>query len=197
MKHLTKTLESATRKKIDIILSNLGWNVDEYSESCNVFTERAKTIDQNKKFRGKKPDYILYKSGTDKPIAIIETKRIGQSLKKALSQAIDYYAAPLGVHIVFVTDGSIVEPYDTRSKEQLKLDDATITDLLTEKQLLKFVESGSSIFSPEKVTHTKRELIKIFSEANDLLRKEGIREGIERFAEFSNLLFLKIISEIE
>ena len=30
-----------------------------------------------------------------------------------------------------------------------------------------------------------------------MLRKEGIREGIERFAEFSNLLFLKLISEIE
>ena len=52
-------------------------------------------------------------------------------------------------------------------------------------------------FSPERVTHTKRELINIFSEANDLLREEGMREGIERFTEFSNLLFLKLISEIE
>ena len=83
MKHLTNTLESATRKKIDIIMSNLGWNVNEHSKDCNVFTERAKTIEQNKKFKGKKPDYVLYKSGTDKPIAIIETKRVGQSLKKA------------------------------------------------------------------------------------------------------------------
>lgn len=197
MKSLTKTLESATRKKIDIILSNLGWNVDEHSKSCNVFTERAKTVEQNKKFKGRKPDYVLYKSQTDKPIAIIETKRIGQSLKKALGQAIDCYAKPLGVFIVFVTDGSIVETYDIRSGEPLKLDDTITTDLLTEKQLLKFVEFGSSIFSPEKVVHTKRELIKIFSEANDFLRKEGIREGIERFAEFSNLLFLKLISEIE
>lgn len=45
MKHLTKTLESATRKKIDIIMSNLGWNVNEHSKDCNVFTERAKTVD--------------------------------------------------------------------------------------------------------------------------------------------------------
>ncbi len=35
----TKTLESATRKKIDLILVNLGWNTDETSPDCNVFTE--------------------------------------------------------------------------------------------------------------------------------------------------------------
>lgn len=197
MKHLTKTLESATRKKIDIILSNLGWNVDEHSKSCNVFTERAKTVEQNKKFKGRKPDYVLYKSKTDRPLAIIETKRAGQSLKKALNQAVEFYAVPLSIPIVFVTDGSIVETYDVRNGEQLKLDEVLITEFLTEKKLLKFVELGSSVFSPEKVSHTKRELIKIFSEANDLLRKEGIREGIERFTEFSNLLFLKLISEIE
>ena len=39
--------------------------------------------------------------------------------------------------------------------------------------------------------------MEIFKDANDLLRKEGLREGIERFSEFSNLLFLKLISEIE
>ena len=37
----------------------------------------------------------------------------------------------------------------------------------------------------------------IFSQANSLLRKEGLRAGLERFSEFSNLLFLKLISEIE
>lgn len=30
-----------------------------------------------------------------------------------------------------------------------------------------------------------------------MLRKEGLREGIERFTEFSNILFLKLVSEIE
>ena len=42
-----------------------------------------------------------------------------------------------------------------------------------------------------------RELIDIFSYANDLLRQEGMREGVERFLEFSNLLFFKLIDEIE
>lgn len=197
MAYFTKTLESATRKKIDLILSNLGWKINEHSKDCNVFTERAKTIEQNKKFNGKKPDYVLYKTGTDEPIAIIETKRSGQSLTKALDQAINLYAKPLGISIVFVTDGSIIEAYDVRTVSNLKLDDQIITEFLSEKQLFKFIEGGAELYSPEKVTYTKRELIKIFSEANDLLRKEGIREGIERFAEFSNLLFLKLISEIE
>lgn len=53
MTYFTKTLETATRKKIDIILSNLGWNTDESSKNCNVFTERAKIVEQNKKFKGK------------------------------------------------------------------------------------------------------------------------------------------------
>jgi type I restriction enzyme M protein len=42
---------------------------------------------------------------------------------------------------------------------------------------------------------SKKEFIQIFSEANDLLRKEGIREGIERFTEFANILFVKLLSE--
>ena len=83
MTDLTKSLESATRKKIDNWLRDLGWNTDEDSSDCNVFTERAKTVDQNKKFKGKKPDYVLYKTGTDIPIGIIEAKRKGQSIDAA------------------------------------------------------------------------------------------------------------------
>jgi type I restriction enzyme M protein len=193
----TKPLETATRKKIDLILANLGWKTDESSPDCNVFTERAKTVEQNKKLKRKSPDYVLYKSNTDEPIGIIETKRSGQSLQQALDQAVKFYAIPLGMDIVFVTDGSIVESYDVRSKLNLKLDDQIITEFISEKQLLQFLEYGSQLYSPEKVIYTKRELIKIFSEAEELLRKEGMREGIERFTEFSNLLFLKLISEIE
>ncbi|MDA0063406.1 hypothetical protein OFS03_09300 [Brachyspira hyodysenteriae] len=40
-------------------------------------------------------------------------------------------------------------------------------------------------------------MITIFKETNDLLRNEGLREGVERFSEFSNILFLKLIDEIE
>ena len=44
---------------------------------------------------------------------------------------------------------------------------------------------------------SRRDLVEVFRRADDLLRCEGLRDGIERFAEFSNLLFLKIASEME
>lgn len=197
MPHLTNPLESGTRKKIDQILINLGWETNESAPKCNVYTERAKTVEQKKKFKGKKPDYVLYKTNSDTPIGIIEAKREGQNLTKALNQAIKLYAKPLGVNTIFITDGTIVETFDIRTKSNLKLDGQLITDFISEKLLLRFHSEGSEIYSPERITYTKRELIKIFSDANDLLREEGIREGIERFTEFSNLLFLKLISELE
>ena len=194
---LTDPKESATRKRIDAILNNLKWDTDESSPSCNVFTERAKTRDQQKALRGLEPDYILYQSGTDKPIAIIEAKRSGQSLEKALRQAVHQYAKPLKVDIVFVADGAIVESYDCRKGTPLRMDDDLVTTLLNEKSILRHISEGADIYTPEIIRHTKQELIQVFSEANDLLRKEGLREGVERFSEFSNLLFLKLISEIE
>ena len=197
MKKLTDPKESATRKRIDAILNNLKWETDESLPTCNVFTERAKTRDQQKALGSFEPDYILYQSGTDKPIAIIEAKRSGQSLAKAINQAIRQYAKPLKVDIIFVADGAIIESYDCRKGIPLRLDDDLVTTLLGEKQLLRHIEEGANIYTPDIVRHTKQELIQVFSEANDLLRKEGLREGIERFTEFSNLLFLKLISEIE
>lgn len=53
MTKLTKSKESATRKKIDIWLNNLRWNTDEESPDCNVFTERLKTKEQQDKLKGK------------------------------------------------------------------------------------------------------------------------------------------------
>jgi len=197
MKKLTDPKESATRKRIDAILNNLKWETDESLPTCNVFTERAKTRDQQKALGSFEPDYILYQSGTDRPIAIIEAKRSGQSLTKAIKQAVRQYAKPLKVDIIFVADGAIIESYDCRKGVPLRIDEDLVTTLLGEKQILRHIEEGANIYTPDIVRHTKQELIQVFSEANDLLRKEGLREGIERFTEFSNLLFLKLISEIE
>lgn len=197
MRKLTDPKETATRKRIDAMLNNLKWETEESSPVCNVFTERAKTRDQQKALRNYEPDYILYQSGTDKPIAVIEAKRSGQSLAKALRQAVKQYAKPLKVDIVFVADGAIIESHDCRAGVPLRMDDDLVTTLLSEKQILRHIIEGASIYTPDIIRHTKQELIQVFSEANDLLRKEGLREGIERFTEFSNLLFLKLISEIE
>lgn len=193
----TKSLETSTRKKIDLILDSLGWNTNEDSPQCNAFTERAKTKEQNKKFNGKQPDYVLYKSGTDEPIAIIEAKRKGQSIEKALEQAIEKYAKPLGIKVVFAIDGTFIKSFHIDAKKELIIDNDVVTELMSEERLLRFIKEGYSIEEvPEQVKHTREELIRIFKWANDLLRKEGLR-NLDRFVEFSNILFIKIISEIE
>jgi type I restriction enzyme M protein len=194
---LTSPLESATRTKINNWLANLGWNLDENDPKCNCFTERARTVDENHKFKGQKPDYVLYSSETLKPLAVIEAKRTGVSLEKALEQGITKYAEPLNVKIVFVTDGLFIQAYHLDDKDFLYYNSELVTEFLPERRLLLFIEGGSKIFSEKKVTHSKVELIKIFEEANDILRKDGLSEGRERFTEFSNLLFLKLISDIE
>jgi type I restriction enzyme M protein len=47
------------------------------------------------------------------------------------------------------------------------------------------------------IEYDRKELIKIFDEANNMLRGDGLRAGIERFGEFANILFLKLVSENE
>jgi type I restriction enzyme M protein len=193
----TQSLESATRKKIDNWLKELGWNTDEDSGNCNVCTERAKTRTQKDNLQGKKPDFVLYKSGSDEPIAIIEAKKKGQSIDKALEQGIKRYAKPLGVDIVFAIDGTFVNAFSVKHNKFLTIDGEPVRELLSEKRVLRFIEEGADIKeTTEKVKHSREELIKIFKWANDLLRKEGLR-NLDRFVQFSNILFIKIISEIE
>ena len=197
----TLPLESATRKEIDLILKNLGWNIDEFHKDCNVFTERVKTKKQQKQIRdlfpkGRFPDFVLYASNTDEPIAIIEAKRIGSNIKKALKQAEDY-ALCLGVKIVFAVDGGIVEAKHIDEDKYLKIDNNLVSELLSEKFINRFIEKGPEIYTPRKATKTREDLIGVFKKTDDLLREEGLREGVERFTEFSNLLFLKLIDEIE
>ena len=200
-KEYTSPLESATRKRIDEILKNLSWKTDEFGKECNVFTERTRTEEERRRIKskfpkGKFPDYVLYSSDELQPIAIIEAKRIGQDLDKALDQAKEY-AECLGVEVIFAVDGAIVEARGTKTNSRLKFDGLLVTELISEKLLLRFIREGTEISSPAIVTHTKDEIIEIFSFADNLLRQEGMREGVERFTEFSNLLFLKMIDEIE
>ena len=63
--------------------------------------------------------------------------------------------------------------------------------------LLKFLKENEVITIPKEVIYGRNQLIKIFEESNNFLRSEGLRAGIERFGEFSNILFLKLISELE
>lgn len=196
MEKLTKTLESSTRKKIDLILNNLLWKTNEDSKDCNVFTEQPKTTEQKSKLKGKKPDYVLYRSNSDEPIAIIEAKKKGQNIDNALKQAIELYAKPLKINIVFAVDGTFVKTWDIKEKRELSIEGEVINELLPESQILQHIRDGANIKLSKEVKYSREELIKIFAWANNQLRKEGLRI-LDRFIEFANILFLKLISEIE
>lgn len=60
-------LEANTRLTIDTRLRNLGWNLDHSDPDCNVFQEQPKTKSQKSALKGKKPDYVLYQTATNKP----------------------------------------------------------------------------------------------------------------------------------
>ena len=193
----TYPLEVETRESINTRLRHLGWILEGENPDCNVFQERAKTTEQTRILQGKRPDYVLYQSNTNKPIAIIEAKRPGSDLDKALQQAIDY-ANPLSVPLVFACNKTFAIAQHVSQGDPLKIDGEEIQDFIDELTSLRFVEEGPEITSaPLGMTITRADLIETFENANNILRKDGLREGYERFSTFSDILFLKFIDESE
>lgn len=72
-----------------------------------------------------------------------------------------------------------------------------MTNLFARHWALRYLTSYEVNTVSPKVQYDRKELIRIFDEANNMLRGEGLRAGIERFGEFANILFLKLISESE
>ncbi len=92
-------LEASVVHSICNQLENLGWVVDEKDPSNNVTQQRTKSDAEKRKIIEANgtltfPDFVLYEKGTKRPIAVIEAKRPGASLEKALNQAEDRYAKP-------------------------------------------------------------------------------------------------------
>lgn len=190
--------EQNVRTLVDGQLKNLGWNL-QHGKKCNVFQEQPRTEEERRKLKGKRPDYVLY-AGKEihrkEPLAIIETKKPGANLGEALKQG-DWYAKQLSAPIVFATDGIYYKTLHTKFHKPLYLNGEEVDELIRELQAIKFLENNEVDTISTKVKYSRQELIKIFEEANNLLRAEGLRAGIERFGEFSNILFLKLLGEIE
>lgn len=190
-------LEAYTRKLIEDKLIALHYNTDELHSDCNVYRERAKMEYQDKLLNGRNPDFVIYKTGTDIPLAVIEAKRLGVTLEQAITQAIEYYAMPLNIPTVFVFNGM---SFYACSKERipLKIDKIEISDFVDEKTLLELIDNNYELESvPEGLSLSKEELLSIFKKANNLLRKAGLRDGYERFSVFSDLLFLKLKNDFD
>lgn len=191
----TMPLEATTRQLIDTNLKNLGWEFEK-GKNQNVWLEQPKTEEERKKLGGKRPDYVLYKKGTDTPLIVIEAKRLGGRIDAALEQGI-FYAKQLNAPLVYATDGVFCKSFHTFGNTTPKLNGEDVDEFVREVTALKFLTKWDVNTVNPKVQYDRKELIKIFDEANNMLRGDGLRAGIERFGEFANILFLKLISETE
>lgn len=189
-------LEPDVRIQVDERLKNLGWELK--GAKKNVFLEQPKTESEKRKLQGKRPDYVLYEKGRDKPLIVIETKKQGANINSALEQGIQY-AKTLEAPIVFATDGVYYKSLHTETQKPLLLNGEEVDELIRELTAIQYLQNGTNQLDtiPKEIQVGRQELISIFDEANNTLRVEGLRAGIERFSEFSNILFLKLFSEID
>lgn len=187
-------LEAETRVLIDRSLENLGWKFK--GRDKNVFFEQPRTEAERKKLNGKRPDYVLYSKDSDKPLIIIEAKKKGSRIDVALEQGISY-ARALEAPLVFATDGVFCKAFHTVANRAPILNGEEVDEFIREALALRYLATYEVNTVSPKVQYDRKELIRIFDEANNMLRGEGLRAGIERFGEFANILFLKLISESE
>ncbi len=188
----TMPLEADTRVLIDRSLENLGWKFE--GAEKNVFFEQPKKEIERKKLEGKRPDYVLY-SG-EQPLIVIEAKRPGSRIDVALEQGIGY-ARTLEAPLVFATDGVFCKAFHTGANRPPILNGDEVDEFMREALALRYLSTYEVNTISPKVQYDRKELIRIFDEANNMLRGDGLRAGIERFGEFANILFLKLISESE
>ena len=190
----TMPLEAETRVLIDRSLENLGWKFK--GKDKNVFFEQPRAESERKKLDGKRPDYVLYSKDSDKPLIVIEAKKKGSRIDAALEQGISY-ARALEAPLVFATDGVFCKAFHTVANRTPILNGEEVDEFIREALALRYLATYEVNTVSPKVQYDRKELIRIFDEANNMLRGEGLRAGIERFGEFANILFLKLISESE
>lgn len=192
-------IEQDVRYQIDRSLEANGWVLDAHDSQQNVFFENAvksRLPQRNiEKLGQKKPDYTLF-DGVQ-PIAIIEAKKSNiVNLDDALNQA-SYYAECMDVEIVFACNGLSLKSRHLKKSEPLFFNGVELNEFPTLDLLRKYyIYKTNEVFTVSKeIIKSRDELISLFSELNEDFRAVGIRAGIERFSEFANILFLKLLSE--
>ncbi len=192
-------IEAEVRHQIDRSLEAKGWILDAQDTRQNVYFENAVKSQlpqlSLKKLGQKKPDYTLFEGV--QPIVVIEAKKSNvANLNDALDQASDY-AKCMEVDIVFACNGLSLKSRHLQESELLFFNGVEINELPSPNLLRKYhVENTNEIFTVSReVIKSRDELINLFAELNNDFRAVGIRAGIERFSEFANILFLKLLSE--
>lgn len=188
-------IEREVENLLEQDLKDNGYIIDTGSAQRNIYRQDPRSSEEKVLLKGKHPDFIIYEDNNSKcPIAIIETKKTEyRTLEKALEQVLDY-ADKLKAKIVFLYNGNRYLSYWVETKENLFIDNIEVDKILPLEILQKF--KSNKIFLANQIQiNNKNDLINVFKEANNKLRDAGITIGLGRFTEFSNLLFLKLISE--
>ena len=159
-------VERDTEILIDYQLKNLGWDNNPNSKNRNVYLQRAKNEKDKSKLKGVRPDYILYKTGSNQPIAIIEAKKVGQNIYQAINQGLRY-AEKLGCKLVFATDGVFTKTIHKDIKKPLKLNNEEVDELIKEDLCLKFLDTNEVNTLDKRVIKSRNELIQIFKIGNN------------------------------
>lgn len=174
-----------------------GYVCDLGNKGRDVYRQKPKTKEELDLLHGLSPDYLVYLSeNATKPNIVIEVKKPNMNLAKTLNQSLNY-AQLLNAEIVIIYDGINLKSFYADTQETLKIDGIEINEILKKEQYKKFITNKTSdiTFTSSLEIKSKSDLITVFDYANKKLRHAGIQKGIERFTEFSNLLFLKLISE--
>ena len=177
-------------------LLNNGWVVGFQNINRNVYYQKARTKEENDKLEEQRPDFCLYIDKTSSfPEIVVETKKPNMNLAKTKKQALTY-AKLLGSKIIILFDGLQTKSYWVENEEELLKNGLEVDGLKSKEFYIQFIATNTNHHQDANISiNSKEELIAVFVFANQKLRKAGITKGMERFFEFSNLLFLKLISE--
>lgn len=173
-----------------------GWVINVNDSKKNVYHQKPKTKEDKQKLKGLEPDFCLYlDKNSISPEIVLETKKPNMNLAKTKAQALNY-ANLLGSKIIILFDGIQTKNYWVENQEELLEDGVEINTIKEIDFYRKYIIQNSNNYVNDKITiNSKEDLIAVFAFTNQKLRKAGITKGMERFFEFSNLLFLKLISE--
>ena len=191
-------IEREVENLLEQELHAVEWKINVGNRYRNVYRQSPKTIEEKELLKGTFPDFMLYESNSStRPIAIIETKKSKYSkLNNALQQAKEY-AKKLETRFIFIYSKNIFYSYDIFNQKEMSIDGVNLQKIPSLELLHKFKHNKSADLKLTNILqiNSRNELIKVFDYANKQLRTAGITIGLTRFTEFSNILFLKLISE--
>ncbi|MEA1916829.1 MAG: N-6 DNA methylase [Campylobacterota bacterium] len=189
-------LERDIENLLEQQLLDNGWEINFQNKNKDVYHQKTRTEEESIKLGALQPDFCLYINKTSSyPEIIIETKKPNMNLAKTKEQALNY-AKLLGSKIIILFDGLQTKSYWVENEENLLLNGLEVNTVKNKEFYKQFISLNSNNYQDASITiNSKEDLIGVFAFTNQKLRKAGITKGMERFFEFSNLLFLKLISE--